>query len=244
MEKPKIFLGFPVYNRMVDMEIMSMVFHIASLQKYQMMLEIMCGPYIDSNRNKMVEDFLKTDLEWLYFWDTDVVIQDPDFFDKLLETSEKMDAPVVAIPYVKKTDNDEYVTLKLNPNGSMPNYKIGELDEPQIIIATGAGALLIHRDVLEEMTPPYFEINPSKEGGREMPEDYYFCLKVRDLGYKIALDTRIDTYHYGPASWVHKYKSNQSKFKRNGQEKGSSQEICEEGCKKEEKIKKRFTKAK
>lgn len=229
--KPKIFLGFPVYNRMVDMEIMAKVFHITALQKYEFLMEIMCGPYIDSNRNKMVEDFLKTDFEWLYFWDTDVVIQDPEFFDKLIETSEKFDAPVVAIPYVKKNELDEYVTLKLEANGAMPNYKVGELSEPQLVVATGAGALMIHRSVLEEMNPPYFEINPSKEGGREMPEDYYFCLKVRDLGYKIALDTRIDTYHYGPAAWVHNYKSNNSN-KKNGKEK------------EEKKITRRFTKAK
>ena len=234
--KPKIFLGFPVYNRMVDMEILSLVFHIASLQKYEMMLEIMCGPYIDSNRNKMVEDFLKTDFEWLYFWDTDVVIQDPLFFDKLLETSEKMDAPVVSATYVKKNDSDEYVTLKLNKDGGMPNFKVGELGEPQYVIATGAGSLMIHRSVLEEMKPPYFEINPSSIGGREMPEDYYFCLKVKDLGYKIALDTRIDTYHYGPAAWVHKYQSNQSKFKKDGQE--------EKGEKEEKIACKKFTKAK
>ena len=160
--KPKIFLGFPVYNRMVDMEIMSMVFHMTALQKYEMMVEIMCGPYIDSNRNKMVEDFLKTDYEWLYFWDTDVVIQDPLFFDKMLETSEKLEAPIVSLAYVKKNEEGEYVHLKLNPDGGMPNYKLGEVGEPEHVICTGAGALLIHRSVLEEMTPPYFEINPSK----------------------------------------------------------------------------------
>ena len=203
VEKPSIYLGFPVYNRMVDMEIMSKVFHIASLGKYKLMMELICSPYIDSARNLMVENFLKSDFEWLYFWDTDVVIQDTDFLDKLMETAIKFNAPVASATYVKKNELGEYVTLKLDGN-EMPNYKLGELTEPQLITCTGAGALLIHRSVLEEMKSPYFEINP-KPGGREMPEDYYFCLKVRELGYNIALDTRIETHHYGPAAWVHKY---------------------------------------
>jgi hypothetical protein len=102
---------------------------------------------------------------------------------------------------------------------SYPNVKLGELSEPCYLPAVGAGALLIHRSVLEEMKPPYFEINPSKIGGREMPEDYYFCMKVGDLGYKIALDTRVDTYHYGPAAWVHKYNDNKPNGKKESKEK-------------------------
>ena len=223
--KPKIYIGIPVYNRVMDMEIASLLFHMASLQKYEMVLELVCSPYIDSARNMMVENFLKTDFEWIYFWDTDVVIKDPEFFDKLLETAEKFNAPVASATYVKKNEKGEYVTLKLDGN-QMPNYKVGELTEPQLITCTGAGSLLIHRSVLEEMKAPYFEINP-KPGGREMPEDYYFCLKVRDLGYNIALDTRIETYHYGPNAWVHHYTPN-----------GGSIEITEDKPKTKSKFKK------
>lgn len=192
-----------VYNRVVDMDIMTMVYQLAAERKVQTIMETVSGPYIDSNRNRMVEDFLSTECEWLYFWDTDVVIVDTEFMLKMIETGEKLDAKVIAIPYKIKNDKEEYCVVQLDEKGVLINYKEGELTEPRLVSAVGAGSTLIHRSVLEKMKPPYFQIVPNEVGGKEMPEDFYFCQKVRELGFNIAVDTRITTYHFAPAAWVH-----------------------------------------
>jgi GT2 family glycosyltransferase len=204
MNKPKIFIGMAVYNRIVDVDIMSFCFQLAGQQKYQLLLETVSGPYIDSNKNHMVQDFLTTQCEWLYIWDTDVVIYDPDFFFKLIETANKFNAKVVSAPYFIKTNEaDKYCVAHLDENNVLVNYKKGELDKPMLVDAVGAGSMLIHRSVVENMQAPYFQIVPNEVGGMEMPEDFFFCQKVREAGHNIAVDTRISTYHFAPASWVH-----------------------------------------
>lgn len=200
--KPSIYLAFSVYNRIVDMDIMAMCFKMMGSGKYKMAMETVSGPYIDSNRNRMAEDFLKSDCEWLYFWDTDVVIEDEDFLLKLIETSQKLNAPVVGAPYMLKGRDHKYVVVR-QEDGILINYKEGELIEPLIVQGIGCGSMLIHRSVIEELKSPYFEIIP-KAGGLEAPEDYVFCDKVIKLGYQVACDPRVGTYHFAPAAWEHK----------------------------------------
>lgn len=222
----------PVYNRVVDMEITSLLFHIASLQKYEMYMQMISSSYVDSARNKMAEDFLKTDFEWIYFWDTDVVIRDPLFLDKMMETAKNMDAPIVCLPYAKKGNSGEYVTCK-RVGETLVNHKVGELGEPEFVLAASTGAMLIHRSVLEEMEKPFFQIN-YLEGGREVPEDYYFTFKATKLGYGVALETRVDTFHFGQASWNHIYNP---KLKKN-EEKKDAKKSGKKKFKKDEERKK------
>ena len=201
--KPLVFIGMSVYNRIVDMDILNMCFQIAAERKVYPILETVSGPYIDSNRNRMVQDFLTTQAEWLFFWDTDVVITDSEFLLKMIETAKKLKAKVVAAPYLIKNDKMEYCAVKLNEEDILINYKKGELDKPQLVDGVGAGSMLIHRSVFDKLEAPYFQIVPNEIGGKEMPEDFYFCAKIREAGFKIAVDTRITTYHFAPASWVH-----------------------------------------
>ncbi len=51
----------------------------------------------------------------------------------------------------------------------------------------GGGCLLIHRRVFEAIEPPYFKCNPNTFIG----EDFYFCRKARQAGFKIYLDPSI-----------------------------------------------------
>ncbi len=207
MDKPSVYIGMPIYNRVVDFEIMTMLYQMAAEGNYRLMLDTISGPYIDTNRNRMIKHFLGTNFEWIYFWDTDVVVFDSKFLTKLIETSKKLNAPVVGMPYLIKGAHNLYAVVSGNEE-KMVNYKVGELVEPQLVFAISGGSMLIHRSVLEEMEDPYFEINPLA-GGREMPEDFYLCNKAHKLGYNVAVDTRIDNYHFAPMAWVHSYSGNE-----------------------------------
>ena len=190
---------------MIDFEIAYSLFDLARRNQYYLRVHMQCGPYLESNRNAIVKGFLKSDCEWLFFWDTDLVFDGNDFFSKLIETSRKLNAPVVGIPYRMKNDSGQYVACR-NEDGALKNYVIGELKEPMLVENTGNGSMLIHRSVFldKDLEKPYFQTIQSEDGG-EWPEDWRFCNNVKKIGYQIAIDPRIKSSHYAPKAWVHEY---------------------------------------
>lgn len=52
----------------------------------------------------------------------------------------------------------------------------------------GTGIIAIHRSVLEEMKPPYFEFTMNEDGTLKVSEDYNFCLKLKEMGVEMFLD--------------------------------------------------------
>jgi len=55
----------------------------------------------------------------------------------------------------------------------------------------GGGCLLIHRQVLDAIEPPWFEYNK----GTFVGEDFYFCRKVEAAGFKIFVDPGVICGH-------------------------------------------------
>jgi GT2 family glycosyltransferase len=51
--------------------------------------------------------------------------------------------------------------------------------------------VLIRRDVVEALKPPYFQFMGSTTAG----EDYFFCRKVKEAGFPIYLDLSVQTGH-------------------------------------------------
>lgn len=195
----KIFIGFPTYDRRLDIEIL---FSIVKLKgDFQLMFDFHGSSIVQQGRNYLVERFLESDCEWLYFWDTDIVIHDDTFLDKLIETSKKLDAGIVGAAYRMKNPDGYVIGGMLEADGKVHNLKSKEITEPRIVDAVGTGTMLIRRDVLETMPNPWFTF--VDHPGWVMPEDYNFCLKAAEYGFKTAMDPRIITLHYGQAPWAH-----------------------------------------
>ena len=57
--------------------------------------------------------------------------------------------------------------------------------------------MLVRRDVLERMEKPYMKSEyDHDEVDFVKGEDYYFCEKARELGYKIWIDPHIQCHHF------------------------------------------------
>lgn len=211
----KIFVAIPTYNKQVDIEIMSVFAQLPGHYNgtHIFGLDFMQSSLISYARNYLVKRFLETDFEWLYFWDADVVIRDLSFIEKLLETSEKFDARVVGGLYRLKSSHathKQYAAGNIDTQGNVANvsgiqnFLAGEVTEPQLADVIATGSMLIHRSVLETLKDPWFTIVDLSEG-KVIPEDYNFCSDVRKAGFKVAVDPRFDTFHFGTSYWQHHY---------------------------------------
>ena len=161
------------------------------------------GPYgnahIDNARNNVVEYFLKTKHTHLIWIDGDMIF-DPEAIEILLEHNvpvcsglvTRRHPPYTPTIYAIIADEKWVATTKIIPFGTYP------LDKPFYYPASGIGTafMLLKRNVLEDMGLPYFASPPTNRG-TVRGEDYYFCMKLGAMGYKILYDPRIPIYHMG-----------------------------------------------
>jgi len=144
---------------------------------------------LDKARNALVADFLvKTPTAThILFWDDDI-IPEPDALLRLWGHNE----PVVSGLYFQKGPPfHPLMSLKIkNPDNEIGYTHLIDWKEnhPYYVDGIGMGFVLIRKDVFQTIDWPPFEFT-------EFSEDYAFCTKCRDAGYKIKVDTSILLRH-------------------------------------------------
>lgn len=152
------------------------------------------GYRVDLQRNECVKLFLRSSLEWLFFIDDDVMVP-PEAFDRL--SSHGVD--IVSGLYYRRMEPIEPVAFvdRGDRMEQPPDFAIGKLLEADLV---GAGCLLIHRRVLEGMAQPWFRWT---EGDEALPardrlsDDFFFCRKAKEAGFKVFIDTGVRCLHVG-----------------------------------------------
>lgn len=155
------------------------------------------GAPFDVARNTACENTLKHDFQWLLFLDDDVIPPE-DVVGRLVGLNKdivsglyyRRQEPVVPVAKTFNGADSQWVTSWNPPNSLL------EVD------LVGAGCLLIHRRVLERVAKPWFdwEIGRDAPADRNRPalsEDFAFCMKAREAGFKIYLDTSTRCEHIG-----------------------------------------------
>lgn len=162
--------------------------------------------HVDDSRNECVRSFLETDCERLMFIDADMRFH-PEAVRKILE----FDEDIVGGTYPLKQKETTFPVLKLGE-------KKGELYE---VDGLPTGFLSISRRVLTELYNKYPKFKGKAdgtriplslifertlEGGSRYGGDYTFCLRAKELGFKIYLYPDIDFGHFGEEVWQGNYK--------------------------------------
>lgn len=150
----------------------------------------------DYARNKIVEAFLETDCDVLWFIDSDVC---PPTAAIELVTKHWDKWKVAGCPYplfiTPQGHEHPKVVFAVYDNGfksaSIPDHGTGYVEG----IATGC--IFIKREILEALPKPYFEFKYEQET-REMVqgEDLGFCRKMADLGHKFFIDYSMLCHHF------------------------------------------------
>jgi len=173
---------------------------------------------VAAGRNEIVERFLASDAEWLWFVDTDMGFS-PDTVDRMVASAEVNDADVLgALCFAQKQDPDLaeapfhgqrfriiptlYEFLEIEGSGEKGFRHLAKYrrDQFQTVAGTGAACLLIDRPALEILGPnPFSPITLADGGGQGMPrtysEDLSFCIRAAAAGLKVGVDAAIKTTH-------------------------------------------------
>lgn len=151
------------------------------------------GTPIDMARGEIVRSALDAKCEWIFFLDTDVTCP-PDIIPRLMAHN----LPIVTgVYYTRAPPIEPAIWHEVHPTGKRAvQFQPGQMVEADFI---GMGCCLIHTSVFKNISKPYFEwtlsfVDPENPGiGRS--EDFEFCKKARDRGYKIWADTSLICRH-------------------------------------------------
>lgn len=171
-------------------------------------LSVRSGPNISRGRNIVCRQFLEQDAaDWLFMCDTDMWFA-RDTVDRLIAAADPVERPVMgALCFSQNTDNgggEPYPTLyELTERGgdlAFIRYKRWPEDTVMRVSATGTGALLIHRTVLEtvekhagDLAAPWFRESQTRTD--LMGEDLTFCLRCAAANVPVHVHTGVRVGH-------------------------------------------------
>lgn len=158
-------------------------------------------------RNSAIERALaNTEQPWdvILFVDSDMMFH-PTILDELLPYVSP-ERPVVSAVYTMMLDDGPRLSICYRREDDagqmrMTPIKVSEMPENQLIECDGIGAgfMLIHRSLIEEMLGVYGSPMPWFEtevyDGIFYGEDYTFCMRMDKLGYKPFVHTGIEAEH-------------------------------------------------
>lgn len=144
-------------------------------------------------REILLKEFLNGKAQYALIVDADMLYPS-SVLPRLLSHGKKM----VSGLYFSRGDPDRAypVIFKKEPLDKWPKTRYFDYPDNALVEigASGHGCLLIHREILERMEPPYSQLGPFHDRPL-VGSDLRLCLRARELGYKIWCDTSIKLGH-------------------------------------------------
>jgi hypothetical protein len=151
----------------------------------------------DFARNGMVEDFLKSDADILFFLDSDVA-PPTDILDILDEEWDVAGAPYPIMMTPAGQEIPQIVFTAYKGKGSR-GFSMADVPQEgkEFIDGVATGCMFIKRHIFDKLDKPYFEFKYDEESRMlTSGEDLGFCQKINNLGYKFFVDYSKVCKHY------------------------------------------------
>jgi len=145
----------------------------------------------DDLRNSAINTILKDgSFDKVLFLDIDHRHK-PDTISRLLSHN----LPIVSGLSFRRSEPYDPIMFK-QVGDKFENITKWNKDEVVEVDAVGAASLLVDVNVFKEIESPWFEMNyPFGKG--VVSEDFAFCLKAKDKGHKVYVDTSCTNNHLG-----------------------------------------------
>ncbi len=225
MTKPKVFVALTTTHGLMQTMFVPTLMNLFAHRSFDMVLWQYTDPYIVLARNAAAADFLKGDCTHMMFIDVDIL--DPQIVNHV-ERMLSHDEALVGGLYPKK--DERKVTWVCNALDDRPPE-----DERGLVSLKhiGTGFMLIKREVFERMVEEwgdqigyledeterplwdFFDMPRQKDASgkmRKMSEDWHFCNRTRELGFKVWGDTRVLLMHIGTAVFPLRHQSERAKI--------------------------------
>lgn len=171
---------------------------LSALHKPKHRIHTNSGHNIDCLRNSLTDIALHNeDCSHIFFIDADVVLP-PYALIRMLRRNVDVVTGIYTMkvpPYVplaiqrpERPDGSRLYNYYINLNNNLMN-KFFRID------AMGAGCMLIKREVLVEMGPPWFKFVHREHGMSSIGEDIFFFDRIKKHGFELWLDTTIQCDH-------------------------------------------------
>jgi hypothetical protein len=145
--------------------------------------------------NQAAEGFLQTDCDYLLFLESDMA-HPPDMIPRLLQHNlpvvggiqtfkQPPFQPMIYQYKVEKLPTEVDTQQDTGPYLAIEDWERGKLIE---VDGIATGCLMVKREVFERASRPWFTF-------AEGTQDFYFCRRVHEAGYKIYCDTSIECGH-------------------------------------------------
>jgi len=136
----------------------------------------------DRARNLCHKEFLESKHDYLFFLDANTIPQQ-DIIDRLLAH----DAPIVS--GLVQIWQEHLLPMAMRWNEEAGGYKPNYGEGLQAVDVTTNSCTLIKREVMKAVKRPAFAFPHDDEFGISgLSEDFYFCERVREAGFPIAVD--------------------------------------------------------
>ena len=189
--KPKVTIAVPIWKEPISP---TWLVHYQNLERPKV-CEYLFRRNLAIHRGR--RDIVKESSgEYIFFLDSDILAP-KNAIVKLLEHNVDIVSGLYfgrSYPYnpiiYKKIDNEpSYVPVL--------DYKDGLVE----VDGVGLGCCLIKRKVFESISEPWFDLPALTE----VTEDFYFCNKAKEAGFRIYVDTTIKCGHIGESTIDEKY---------------------------------------
>jgi hypothetical protein len=207
---PKLFVAVPSYGEIPAHSAQCLIrLAQTGLSGAAMTMRMVVGDSLVSRaRNALTADFLASDCTHLLFIDSDLIFS-AEQIDRLLAH----DLPIVGGFYPKKQEGDLAWVCNAHPGFPPP-----EPNGLQSLRYIGTGFLMVKREVFDLMRYAHREeieydadgsgrtehdfwkvgVHIGPDGSRRyLSEDWFFCQRALDLGYRVVADPHVILKHIG-----------------------------------------------
>ena len=188
MKSANVAIGLPCSFPMVYEDFMASLITMKKGGDF-MFFRAKAGHDIGILRNGLVQLAQGAKATHLLQVDTDMILH-PD----ALVTMLKRDVDIVGALYFQRYPPFNPCAVQISKGGSisLEEVKSGNLIE---VDRVGTGCMLVKMEVFNNMKLPWFQTQVDDENKMTMTDDYYFCDKAREQGYKVYVDTSVPCDH-------------------------------------------------